>query len=138
MRLHNTAAGQLCRTLFVAATNGSIDKDHVQELKDELRSASEDLRTRRRRIENDELRSLLYRAAAVVLAKEELDYDLLREIAFIPIHAVSPPGMHLGVEVWAWLIDKRADVEAKLMVDLYVAWGWTVRRRRGLFSILLR
>ena len=96
------------------------------------------MRLRRRRIENAELRPLLYRSAAIILAKEELDYEILREIVFIPVHAVSPPGMHLGVEVWAWLIDKRADVEAKLMTDLHLAWSWTVRRRRGLFSILLK
>lgn len=86
----------------------------------------------------EELRPILYRAAAVVLAKKEIDYGIIREIVFIPVHAINPPAMHLGVEVWAWLVDRRADVEAKLMVDVHLAWSWTIRRRRGMFSVLLK
>jgi phosphatidylinositol 4-kinase len=96
------------------------------------------MRLRKSAIGVEELRTILYRAAAVILAKTELDYELLREIVFIPVHAINPPAMHLGVEIWAWLVDKRADVEQKLMVDLHLAWAWTVRRRRGLFSALLK
>lgn len=118
--------------------NGSLDSRHVQHLKDKLRYVSQALRQRSKPVQITDLRSLLYRAAAAVIAKPELDYEILREIAFIPVHAINPPAMHLGVEVWAWLVDKRADVEAKLMVDLYLAWAWTVRRRRGMFSVLLK
>jgi phosphatidylinositol 4-kinase len=110
----------------------------VKELKSQLAQVSETLRKRTRSVSCEELRPLLYRAAAVILAKEELDHQLLREVVFIPVHAVNPSAMHLGVEVWAWLVDKRADVESKLMVDLNLAWGWSIRRRRGLFSILLK
>lgn len=110
----------------------------MRQLKTKLRAISEGLRLRRKQYSTDELRPLLYRAAAVILAKDKIDYELLREIVFIPVHAISPPAVHLGVEVWAWLVDRREDVEAKLMVDLHLAWGWTVRRRRGLFSILLK
>ena len=128
----------LLNPLAVANEDDAIDTQHVKELKDRLRTISEEMRLRKSSIGVDELRTILYRAAAVILAKTELDYELLREIVFIPVHAINPPAMHLGVEIWAWLVDKRADVEQKLMVDLHLAWAWTVRRRRGLFSALLK
>lgn len=121
-----------------AHEDGSVDNHHIKQLKEQLREISEKLRLQQTSIPLEKLRPLLYRAAAVILAKKELDYDILRELVFIPVHAVRPAAVHLGVEVWAWLVDKRADVEAKLMVDLNLAWAWTVRRRRGLFSILLK
>ena len=126
--------------LWVAASSKGdhIDLLHIHSLKSKLREVSGTLRSRSRRYTSDDLRVLLYRTAAVIIATKELDYELLREVAFIPVHAINPPAMHLGVEVWAWLIDKRPDVERKLMVDLYLAWGWTVRRRRGIFSMLLK
>ena len=129
-----------CPTLnaLAAREDGSLDTHHIQALRDRLREISENLRLRKKRYTVEELRPVLYRAAAVIMAKAELDYGLLREIVFIPVHAVNPSAMHLGVEVWAWLVDRRADVEQKLMVDLHLAWSWTVRRRRGLFSVLLR
>ena len=110
----------------------------MRDLRAKLRDISENLRLRKKRFSIEELRPVLYRAAAVIMAKPELDYELLRELVFIPVHAIKPSAMHLGVEVWAWLVDRRADVEQKLMVDLHLAWSWTVRRRRGLFSILLK
>lgn len=110
----------------------------MQALKKQLRDISESLRHRTSKISIDELRPILYRAAAVVLAKKEIDYGLIREIVFIPVHAINPPALHLGVEVWAWLVDRRADVESKLMVDVHLAWSWTIRRRRGMFSVLLK
>lgn len=121
-----------------ARADGSVDKLHVQALKKQLRDISESLRHRTSKLSIDELRPILYRAAAVVLAKKEIDYGLIREIVFIPVHAINPPAMHLGVEVWAWLVDRRADVEAKLMVDVHLAWSWSIRRRRGMFSVLLK
>lgn len=122
----------------LAHQDGHVDKLHVQALRKQLRQISDDLRHRKSKLSIDELRPLLYRAAAVVLAKKEIDYGLIREIVFIPVHAINPPAMHLGVEVWAWLVDRRADVEAKLMVDVHLAWSWTIRRRRGMFSVLLK
>lgn len=124
--------------ITIAREDGSLDTHHVSTLRDRLRDISENLRLRKKLYAVEDLRPVLYRAAAVILAKPELDYELLRELVFIPVHAIRPSAMHLGIEVWAWLVDRRADVEQKLMVDLHLAWAWTVRRRRGLFSILLR
>lgn len=128
----------LTRLVIAARKDGTVDKLHVQALKKQLRQISDDLRHRSKKWTIEDLRPILYRAAAVVLAKKDIDYGLIREIVFIPVHAINPPAMHLGVEVWAWLVDRRADVEAKLMVDVHLAWSWTIRRRRGMFSVLLK
>lgn len=81
-----------------------------------------------------ELRRLLYRSAALVVALPEPDFDLLHHIVAIPIRAFTPQALKVASHVWTWIIGERPIFETKIMVELSIGWGATVKAKRGLFQ----
>lgn len=81
-----------------------------------------------------EIRRLIYRSAAMVVALEEPDYDLLHHIVQIPIKAFTPRAITVASHVWTWIIGERPVFETKIMVELSLGWGATVKGQRGLFQ----
>ncbi|CAO1634457.1 unnamed protein product [Parajaminaea phylloscopi] len=81
-----------------------------------------------------EIRRLLYRSAALAVALPEPDYDLLHHIVAIPIKAFTPRAISVASHVWTWIIGERPVFETKIMVELSIGWGGTVKAKRGLFQ----
>lgn len=106
----------------------------ISELREDLRRMTEQVTKAPKKVKPEELRRLLYRAGAATVAAQEVDYEVLHRIVVIPIRVFTPAALAHGQEVWTWLVDSRPEVEAKLMTDVITMWGWTIRRRRGLFS----
>lgn len=103
-------------------------------IRSDLRAMTEQATKHPRKVKQHDLRALLYRAGAATLAAKEVDYEVLHRLVIIPVRVFTPAALAAGQEVWTWLVDSRPELEAKLMTDVITMWGWTVRRRRGLFS----
>jgi phosphatidylinositol 4-kinase len=83
-----------------------------------------------------ELREALYLAGGAVLkgAPKNIDYDLIHHVVNLPIRIFTLYSVTSGLEVWSWLVDKVPMLEEKVMMEINIAWAWTMRRRKGLFS----
>lgn len=80
------------------------------------------------------LRRLLYRSAALAVALPEHNFDLLHYIVSIPLRVFTPSAIKTASHVWTWIIGERPSVETKIMVEISIGWGLTIKERRGLFS----
>ena len=68
----------------------------------------------------------------------QIDHDLLHYIVSIPVQIFTAASVTSGLEAWSWIVDQRPALEYKIMTEIHVAVGWTMRRRIGLFSDTLQ
>ena len=106
----------------------------VAECREQLAALSEGIASKRRAIPFAELRRLLYRTAALVVALPEPDYELLHYIVSIPFLVFTPEAISTACQVWTWVIGARPEVETKIMVELTIGWAMTAKARKGIFS----
>ncbi|KAJ1021530.1 hypothetical protein NDA13_005568 [Ustilago tritici] len=106
----------------------------VAECREQLAALSNNIGAKRKTLPLAELRRLLYRTAALVVALPNPDYELLHLIVSIPILVLTPEAISTACSVWTWVIGARPEVEAKIMVELTIGWASTTANRRGIFS----
>lgn len=106
----------------------------VAECREQLATLSNDVGAKRKALPFAELRRLLYRTAALVVALPEPDYELLHFIVSIPFLVFTPEAISTACQVWTWVIGARPEVETKIMVELTIGWAMTAKARKGIFS----
>lgn len=106
----------------------------VDECRKQLADISSDIQKRKKTISFAELRRLLYRSAALVVALPEPDYELLHFIVSIPFLVFTSEAITTACQVWTWVIGERPEVETKIMVEIATGWGQTAKARKGIFS----
>lgn len=139
----NTYLGEMTG-IHLALTKGLVElsKDptntmspaSVAACRTQLAALSNDVSVKRKALPFAELRRLLYRTAALVVALPEPDYELLHFIVSIPFLVFTPEAISTACQVWTWVIGARPEVETKIMVELTIGWAMSARARKGVFS----
>ncbi|SPO31551.1 related to phosphatidylinositol-4-kinase [Ustilago trichophora] len=112
----------------------TMSPSSVAECRQQLAALSNEVGSRRKVLPFAELRRLLYRTAALVVALPEPDYELLHFIVSIPFLVFTPEAISTACQVWTWVIGARPEVETKIMVELTIGWAMTAKARKGIFS----
>nr|CDI56699.1 related to phosphatidylinositol-4-kinase [Melanopsichium pennsylvanicum 4] len=115
----------------------TMSPSSVAECQAQLAALSNDVGNKRKILPFAELRRLLYRTAALVVALPEPDYELLHFIVSIPFLVFTPEAISTACQVWTWVIGARPEVETKIMVELTIGWAMTAKARKGIFSSAL-
>ncbi|PWN34264.1 uncharacterized protein FA14DRAFT_161716 [Meira miltonrushii] len=106
---------------------------NVRDCELQLAQVSKSLR-QRKKLPFADLRRLLYRSAALAVALPQSNFDLLHFIVSIPLLSFTPSAISTASHVWTWIIGERPSLETKIMVEITIGWGLTIKERRGLFS----
>ena len=130
--------------IHLALTKGLVELSHdpsntmspssVAECRQQLAALATSVGSKRKVLPFAELRRLLYRTAALVVALPEPDYELLHYIVSIPFLVFTPEAISTACQVWTWVIGARPEVETKIMVELTMGWAMTAKAGKGLFS----
>ncbi|CAL1705565.1 unnamed protein product [Somion occarium] len=96
-----------------------------------------DIRRKRSSLTIQNLRRLLFRAAAILISSQKCDYDLLHYLVALPFESFTPSTVSAGVEVWSWVIAEKVDYEVALTSEITSAWISTIKHGRGMFSTSL-
>ncbi|KAI8379424.1 uncharacterized protein BYT42DRAFT_514723 [Radiomyces spectabilis] len=88
-------------------------------------------------VSHERLHRILYRAAGYTIALPSMQPSLLRYIVRIPVQLFTPKSLELATSVWNWIMIERADLEKRLMIEIFSMWDWAQKHRKGLFSPLL-
>ena len=78
--------------------------------------------------------SLIYQTDEVQSVKLKCDYELLHYLVALPFAVFSPAVISASIEIWAWIIRERPDIEVSLIMEINTAWNSTIRQSAGLFS----
>ncbi|KAL1668533.1 hypothetical protein GGF50DRAFT_96468 [Schizophyllum commune] len=122
--------------------SGELDKlpptsaplDELHALKAKLAQSLEDIRNKHSGLTVQNLKRLLFRAAATLLAMPQNDYVLLHHIVVLPFEVATPSSIGAGIEVWTWLIASKPNIEVALASEILEAWTDTIKQEKGLFS----
>lgn len=106
----------------------------IKALKAKLAISVAEIRDRTSKLTVQDLRRLLFRCAAVLMALPEPDYDLLHYLVAVPFATFTPTAISAGIDAWTWLIGERKDIEISLMLEFNTAWASTIKLKKGMFS----
>ncbi|CAE6494869.1 unnamed protein product [Rhizoctonia solani] len=106
----------------------------IKALKAKLAVSVAEIRDKTSKLTVQDLRRLLFRCAAVLMALPEPDHDLLHYLVAVPFAAFTPATISTGIDAWTWLIGERKDMEISLMLEFNTAWATTVKQKKGIFS----
>ncbi|KAG8734179.1 phosphatidylinositol-4- kinase, partial [Ceratobasidium sp. 423] len=106
----------------------------IKALKAKLTVSVAEIRDKTSKLTVQDLRRLLFRCAAVLMALPEPDHDLLHYLVAVPFAAFTPTTISTGIDAWTWLIGERKDIEISLMLEFNTAWASTVKQKKGIFS----
>ncbi|CAE7106800.1 unnamed protein product [Rhizoctonia solani] len=106
----------------------------IKALKAKLAVSVAEIRDKTSKLTVQDLRRLLFRCAAVLMALPEPDHDLLHYLVAVPFAAFTTTTISTGVDAWTWLIGERKDMEIALMLEFNTAWASTVKQKKGIFS----
>ncbi|KAG6376278.1 hypothetical protein JVT61DRAFT_2256 [Boletus reticuloceps] len=81
-----------------------------------------------------DLKRLLFRCAATLIALDKCEYTLLHYLVTLPFEVFTPSAIATGIEVWTWVIAEKPATEVTLISEILAAWFATVRDRKGVFS----
>ena len=59
-------------------------------------------------------------------------------LKLLPFEVFTPSSISVGIEIWAWLIEERPDLEMSLMHEIGMAWMQSIDNKRGIFSKQLK
>lgn len=126
--------------IYLALTKGLVElqrqpvstlsPDNVASVRDQLEEAHRSTKP----IAFSQLRRLLYRSAALAVALPDPNFELLHYIVAIPIRIFTPAAILTASHVWSWIISERPAFETKIMVEISLGWGATIKDRKGLFT----
>ncbi|TRM58568.1 hypothetical protein BD626DRAFT_550606 [Schizophyllum amplum] len=122
--------------------SGEVDKlppmsapvDEVHALRAKLAQSLDDIRNKHSSLTVQNLKRLLFRAAATLIAMTQCDYSLLHHIVVLPFEVATPSSTAAGIEVWTWLIASKPDIEVALASEILEAWTDTIKQEKGIFS----
>ncbi|KAJ1309818.1 hypothetical protein OPQ81_006583 [Rhizoctonia solani] len=106
----------------------------IKALKAKLAVSVAEIRDKTSKLSVQDLRRLLFRCAAVLMALPEADHDLLHYLVAVPFAAFTTSTISAGIDAWTWLIGERKDMEISLMLEFNTAWASTVKQKKGIFS----
>ncbi|KAG9126585.1 phosphatidylinositol-4- kinase [Ceratobasidium sp. 392] len=106
----------------------------IKALKAKLAVSVAEIRERTSKLTVQDLRRLLFRCAAVLMALPKPDLDLLHYLVAVPFAAFTPATISTGIDAWTWLIGERKDMEISLMLEFNTAWASTIKLKKGIFS----
>ncbi|QRV86070.1 phosphatidylinositol 3- and 4-kinase [Ceratobasidium sp. AG-Ba] len=106
----------------------------IKALKAKLAISIAEIRDRTSKLTVQDLRRLLFRCAAVLMALPAPDLDLLHYLVAVPFAVFTPATISTGIDAWTWLIGERKDIEISLMLEFNTAWASTIKLKKGLFS----
>ncbi|CAE6400878.1 unnamed protein product, partial [Rhizoctonia solani] len=106
----------------------------IKALKAKLAVSVAEIRNRTSKLTVQDLRRLLFRCAAVLMALPEPDHDLLHYLVAVPFAAFTTTTISTGIDAWTWLMGERKDMEISLMLEFNTAWASTVKLKKGIFS----
>jgi phosphatidylinositol 4-kinase A len=66
-----------------------------------------------------------------------MNEPIMSHLVWIPVCIFTPGSLKTGISIWNWIINEKPEAERRIMVEIIVAWVWTVRQRKGLFSSAL-
>ncbi|KAI9571413.1 hypothetical protein HD554DRAFT_2187155 [Boletus coccyginus] len=81
-----------------------------------------------------DLKRLLFRCAATLIALDDCEYTLLHYLVILPFEVFTPSAIAAGIEVWTWVIAEKPVVEVVLISEILASWFATVKDRKGVFS----
>lgn len=63
---------------------------------------------------------------------------MLHLLVALSFSVFSPSVISASIEIWAWIIRERPDMEVSLIMEINNEWNTTIRRRAGLFSASMK
>ncbi|KAH9867339.1 hypothetical protein IAQ61_007931 [Plenodomus lingam] len=85
-----------------------------------------------------ELRDILRRAAALLCRVKTDQSPIVHHLVGIPFAVFSKQSIKLGISLWTSVAKENPRMESRILVAIAENWENTVRKRRGIFSPLLR
>ncbi|KAI8935711.1 hypothetical protein NX059_007232 [Plenodomus lindquistii] len=85
-----------------------------------------------------ELRDILRRAAALLCRVKTDQSPIVQHLVGIPFAVFSKQSIKLGISLWTSVTKENPRMESRILVAIAENWENTVRKRRGIFSPLLR
>jgi hypothetical protein len=98
----------------------------------ELRARQEE------QIPEKELQESFIWAGTHLYASHEDEFFLVRKLVSIPFQIFTSKVMEFGVSIWVWISRARPSVHSRLFSEVAKNWEWALRRRKGLFSSILK
>ncbi|CAG8615185.1 6660_t:CDS:10, partial [Paraglomus brasilianum] len=89
------------------------------------------------RISLKELSSKLHFAAEILIASSQVDENIISHLVWIPVCIFCPGSLKIGISIWNWVINEKPEIEKRIMLEIVIAWVWSVRQHKGLFSSAL-
>ncbi|XP_023247195.1 phosphatidylinositol 4-kinase alpha isoform X2 [Copidosoma floridanum] len=131
-------AGEVAGMLNLVKSESSI--------KDQQRSDEENANTLVNRLmdelwracrnkDENEHRSALWRATALLISIPGIHRRLLHTVAWSQVELFSKSAMTAAVECWQWILTARSDLKLRFLQEMLAAWQYTVDKRLGLFSV---
>ncbi|KAG1717938.1 uncharacterized protein EDB91DRAFT_1305118 [Suillus paluster] len=93
-----------------------------------------DIQNKRSSLTVQDLKRLLSRCAAILIALEKCDYTLIYFLVALPFEVFTPSAIAAGIETWTWVIAERPHMEVAIMCEVLTSWFGTVKERKGVFS----
>ncbi|KAK7693961.1 hypothetical protein QCA50_003536 [Cerrena zonata] len=125
---------EIPRTGTKESESSTSSPHEIDLLKATMSEHIRDIRQKKSTLTIQNLKRLLFRAAAIVIGSRKCDYDLLHYIVVLPFESFTPSTISAGIEVWAWIIGEKVDFEVAIMSEITSAWISTVKHGRGMFS----
>ncbi|KAH9860737.1 hypothetical protein J1614_012069 [Plenodomus biglobosus] len=85
-----------------------------------------------------ELRDILRRAAALLCRVKTDQSRIVQHLVGIPFAVFSKQSIKLGISLWTSVAKENPRMESRILVAIAENWENTVRKRRGIFSPLLK
>ncbi|KAF9526949.1 hypothetical protein CPB83DRAFT_856867 [Crepidotus variabilis] len=106
----------------------------IDALRGKMQNTLDEIRGKNSKLTVHDLRRLLFRTAATLIAMEKIDHALLHFLVTLPFGVASPSALASGIDVWSWVIAERSEIEVALMSEILSAWSDTIKNHMGLFS----
>ena len=132
LTLHGEFAGEL-GSMLRSTRGGTLDA-RLEALREELHGTLERILRNELELSRTELRSALFRAAALLVASGPLVFDLVHYVVMIPMAICTRDAIQFAVQVWTWLMAERPDCETRLVGEIAHGWTYTIIARKGLYS----
>ncbi|KAI0075272.1 hypothetical protein K474DRAFT_1676500 [Panus rudis PR-1116 ss-1] len=108
--------------------------DEVQKLKERMAGHIRDIREKKSGLTIQNLKRVLFRASAVLIASSKCDYTLIHYLVSLPFESFTPSTISAGIEVWTWVIAEKPEYEVAFVSEITTAWINTIKHGRGMFS----
>ncbi|KAI0275884.1 atypical/PIKK/PI4K protein kinase [Russula aff. rugulosa BPL654] len=106
----------------------------IAALREKMHSALAAVRDKRNPFTIQDLKRLLFRCAASLIAVTKCDYTLMYYMVALPFEVFTPSAIAAGIETWTWVISERPTFEIAMMAEINTAWMTSIRLARGIFS----